>query len=100
MIEHLRETLDEPAHPNITYSLERYTMSGNGAATASGTITISGVTQPIEFDVTLAESPDGVRTEGETQIDLTDFSIAPPELWRGLLKVGKMVRVQFTATLK
>ena len=55
---------------------------------------------PIEFDVTLVESPDGVRTEGETQIDLTDFSIAPPELWRGLLKVGKMVRVQFTATLQ
>ena len=100
MIEHLREALDEPAHPDIIYSLERYTMSGSGAATAAGTITISGVTKPIEFDVTVVESPDGVRTEGETQIDLTDFSIAPPELWRGLLKVGKMVRVQFAATLK
>ncbi len=100
MIEHLRATLDEPAHPDITYTLERYTMTGSATATAAGTITISGVTKPIEFDVTLVESPDGVRTEGETQIDLTDFSIAPPELWRGLLKVGKMVRVQFAVTLK
>ena len=100
MIEHLRETLDEPAHPNITYTLERYTMTGRDSATATGTIAIAGVTQPIECDVRLVESPDGVRTEGETQIDLTDFSGAPPELWRGLLKVGKMVRVQFTAVLQ
>ena len=54
----------------------------------------------VEFDVRLVESPDGVRTEGETQIDLTDFSVAPPKLWRGLLKVGKVVRVQFDAVLR
>ena len=55
---------------------------------------------PVEFDVRLVESPDGVRTEGETQIELTDFSVTPPELWRGLLKVGKIVRVQFDAVLR
>ena len=75
-------------------------MTGNDTATATGTLTIAGVTQPIEFDVRLVESPDGVRTEGEPQIDLTDFSVAPPELWRGLLKVGKVVRVQFDAVLR
>ena len=31
------------------------------------------VSTPVEFDVRLVESPDGVRTEGEPQIDLTDF---------------------------
>ena len=35
-----------------------------------------------------------------SQIDLTDFSVAPPKLWRGLLKVGKVVRVQFDAVLR
>ena len=78
----------------------RESLTGNDTATATGTITIAGVTQPVEFDVRLVESPDGVRTEGETQIDLTDFSVAPPKLWRGLLKVGKVVRVQFDAVLR
>ena len=78
----------------------RESLTGNDTATATGTLTIAGVTQPIEFDVRLVESPDGVRTEGETQIELTDFSVTPPELWRGLLKVGKVVRVQFDAVLR
>ncbi len=100
MVEHLRETLKEPAHPKIIFQLERYTMTGNNMATTTGTITIAGVTKPIELDVRLASSPDGVRSEGETQIDMTDFSITPPELWLGMLKVGKVVRVQFDAVLR
>ena len=100
MVEHLRETLNEPAHPEITYRLDEYTMTGSDTATATGTIMIAGVRRPIEFDVTLVSSSDGVRTAGETEIDLTDFSIAPPELWRGMLKVGKVVRIQFDAVLQ
>ena len=100
MVEHLRETLDEPAHPEIICQLERYTMTGNNMATTTGTITIAGVTRPIEFDVRLVSSPDGVRSEGETLIDMTDFSITPPQLSLGMLKVGKVVRVQFDALLR
>ncbi len=99
MVEHLREALKEPEHPEITYQLERYTMTGNNAATTTGEMTIAGVTKPIEFDVRPLSSPDGMRSEGETQIDMTDFSITPPDLWLGMLKVGKVVRVQFDAPL-
>ena len=100
MIEHLRETLDEPRHPEIMYQLQSYTMTGNNAGTATGEITISGVTKPIEFAVTLRSSGGGVRAEGEAQIDMTDFEVAPPELWLGMLKVGKDVRIEFDAVLK
>lgn len=100
MVEHLRATLDEPAHPEIIFQLERYTMTGNNMATTTGTITIAGMTKPIAFNVRLVSSPDGVRSEGETLIDMTDFSITPPQLWRGMLKVGKVVRVQFDALLQ
>jgi hypothetical protein len=40
-----------------------------------------------------------VRTVGETSIDMTQFSVAPPVIWQGLLKVGKDVRIRFDAVL-
>ena len=99
MIEHLREALNEPAHPEIVYQLENYTLTGDDTATAKGTITITGVTKPIEFDVKLVPSPQGIRGEGEATIDMTDFGVAPPNVWLGMLRVGKQVRVQFDALL-
>ncbi len=99
MREHLREALDEPAHPEIVYQLEQYTLTGNNTAQTSGTITISGVTRPIAFDVQLTPSAQGVRSVGDTTINMTDFNITPPSLWLGMLNVGELVRVRFEAVL-
>lgn len=100
MIEHLRETLNEPAHPEIVYQLQNYTLTGDDTVTVKGTITVTGVTKPIEFDVTLAPSPQGMRTQGEATIDMTEFGVTPPNVWLGMLKVGKQVRVRFDAVLQ
>ncbi len=99
MRQHLREALNEPAHPEIVYQLEQYTLTGNDTAQTKGTITIAGVTRPIEFDVRLTPSSQGVRSVGETTINMTDFNITPPSLWLGMLNVGEMVRVRFEAVL-
>ena len=99
MREHLREALKEKTYPQIVYQLVQYTMTGPGAARATGKMTITGVTKPIDFDVKLVASPQGVRTVGETSIDMTQFNVAPPVIWQGLLKVGKDVRIRFDAVL-
>ncbi len=99
MREHLREALNEPTHPEIVYQLEQYTLTGNNTAQTTGTITIAGVTRPIQFDVRLTPSSQGMRSVGETTIDMTEFNITPPSLWLGMLNVGKIVRVRFEAVL-
>lgn len=99
MLEHLRETLNEKAYPEIVYVLTRYTLTGADTVQATGTLTITGVTKPIDLTVRLSASPGGLRTAGETTIDLTQFSIAPPVIFDGLLKVGKDVRIRFDALL-
>lgn len=99
MVEHLREVFQEKADSEIVYRLEQYKLTDDETAKATGTLTIDGVTNPIELDVTLVPSPQGLRTEGETIIDMTQFNMTPPVLWLGMLKVGKDVRVRFDATL-
>lgn len=99
MKEHLREALKEKAFPEIVYQLLQYTLTGNDTAKAAGKITITGVTRPIDLDIRLVPLPQGVRTVGETSIDMTQFKVTPPILWLGGLKVGKDVRIRFDAVL-
>ncbi|MBI3491162.1 MAG: YceI family protein [Acidobacteria bacterium] len=99
MVEHLRDALNEKTYPEIVYQMTEYTLTGADTAQANGKLTITGVTKPIRLDVKLSPSSNGVRSVGETSIDLTQFSIVPPVIWQGLLKVGKDVRIRFDALL-
>jgi hypothetical protein len=99
MVAHLRDAFQHEAESAIVYRLERYELTGEKTATATGTMTIDGVTKPIDLEVTFASSPQGLRTEGTTIIDMTQFNVTPPEVWLGLLKVGKDVQVTFEAIL-
>jgi hypothetical protein len=100
MVEHLRDALNEKTYAEIVYRMTEYTMTGADTAQASGTLTITSVTKPISLTVRLSPSANGVRSVGETSIDLTQFSVTPPVIWQGLLKVGKDVRIRFDAILQ
>jgi hypothetical protein len=97
---HLREALKEKTYPQIAYRMKQYTMAGSGAAKVTGSLTIAGVTRPVSFDVKLTPSANGVRSQGETNIDMTQFGVTPPKVLLGQLIVGKMVRVKFDAMLQ
>ena len=99
MIEHMREAMEEPAHPEITYRLEQYRFTSEDTAVATGNITIHGVTKPVSFQIEIERSADGVRGVGRTDLKLSDFGVTPPSLWGGMLNVGDDVEVQFEAPL-
>lgn len=99
MIEHLRDVFPRKAESTIEYRLEHYELTGPEAANATGTLAIDGVTRPMDLEVTLTPSPQGLRTAGTTTIDMTQFDVTPPTVWLGMLKVGKDVKVTFEAIL-
>lgn len=99
MVEHLREAMEEPRHPEIVYELESYRFTSDDSAVASGTLAIHGMTRPVTFEIQLVETPDGVRGVGQTSISMSEFGITPPSLWRGMLNVGDIVDVKFEAPL-
>jgi polyisoprenoid-binding protein YceI len=94
MTQHLLETMKADKFPEIVYRLERYEATG-GQIQATGTMTITGVTQPIRFPVALKESAQGVQVEGNTSLDMTKYGVQPPVVMLGMLKVGPQIRIEF-----
>lgn len=94
MTQHLLEAMKADKFSEIVYRLEKYEVAG-GQAQATGTMTITGVAQPISFPVTLKASAPGVQVEGNTRLDMTKFGIEPPVVMLGLLKVGPQIRIEF-----
>jgi polyisoprenoid-binding protein YceI len=94
MTQHLLEAMKADKFSEIVYRLEKYEVTG-GQVQATGTLTITGVTQPVIVPVALKASAQGVQIEGSTRLDMTKFGVEPPVVMLGLLKVGPQIRIEF-----
>jgi len=94
MTQHLLEAMKADKFSEIVYRLEKYEMQG-GQAQATGTLTITGVTQPISLPIVLKTSDQGVQIEGNTRLDMTKFGVDPPVVMLGLMRVGPQIRIEF-----
>jgi len=94
MTQHLMEAMKADKFSEIVYRLEKYEVTG-GQVQATGTLTITGATQPVTVPVALKASAQGVQIEGSTRLDMTKFGVEPPVVMLGLLKVGPQIRIEF-----
>jgi polyisoprenoid-binding protein YceI len=94
MTQHLLEAMKADKFAEIVYRLEKYEVAG-AQAQATGTMTITGVSQPVTFPIGLKASPQGVQVEGNTRLDMTKFGVEPPVVMLGMLKVGPQIRIEF-----
>jgi polyisoprenoid-binding protein YceI len=94
MIQHLREAMKADKFPEVVFTLEKYDVAG-AQAQATGRMTITGNSQPINFPVTLKPGSSGVEIDGSTRLDMTTYGVEPPVVMLGLLKVNPLVRIQF-----
>lgn len=98
MTQHLNEAMQSEKFPEIVYRLEKYEMAG-GQPQATGTMTVTGVSQPVTFPLTLTPAGQGVQVEGTTRIDFATFKLEPPTVFLGMLKVGPQVRIAFKGSI-
>jgi polyisoprenoid-binding protein YceI len=98
MTQHLNEAMHADKFPEIVYRLEKYDMVG-GQPQASGTMTVTGVSAPVTFPLTLTAAGQGVQVEGNTRVDFAAFKLEPPTVFLGMLKVGPQVRITFKGAI-
>ena len=98
MTQHLNETMKSGEFPEIVYRLEKYAVAG-AQAQATGTMTITGVSKPVNMPVTLTSSDKGVLVEGNTRLEFATFNLEPPAVFLGMLKVGPQIRISFKGTI-
>lgn len=98
MIEHLLEALRVDEFPEITFRLEGYEASGQGAVT-TGTLTILDATHEVSLPLSLTPSGSGVQIEGELALDMTAYGVEPPVVMLGLMRVRPRIRIQFSGII-
>ena len=98
MTEHLLEAMKPTEFAEITFRLESYEASGQGAE-ASGALTIRDVTQAVSFPIALTAAGAGVEIAGELRLDMTAYGVEPPVVMLGLLRVRPQIRIEFEGLL-
>jgi hypothetical protein len=98
MREHLLEAMRATEFPEITFQLQGYEASNQGAV-ATGSLTILDATQAVSLPVSLTPAGSGVQIEGALPLDMTTYGVEPPVVMLGLLRVRPQIRIEFSGTL-
>ena len=98
MREHLLEAMRAGEFPEITFRLESYQPSPQGAV-ATGSLTILAATNPVTFPIFLTPSGSGVQIAGELPLDMTTYGVQPPVVMGGLLRVRPQIRIALSGTV-
>lgn len=96
------KALKSDSHPTITFTLTSplQVSPGGTTITASGNLTIAGVSRGVTIHAKINSSPNSnISIEGSVPLKMTDFGIDPPTALFGALKVGNDVTIQFKTNL-
>ncbi|MEK6478258.1 YceI family protein [Catalinimonas sp. 4WD22] len=94
------EALHEDDYPNIQFTLKEIQNAGQGKITASGNLSIAGVTKPVtlsaDYDL---NNPAQISLEGSHSFKMTEFGIEPPTAVFGTIKTGDEITIAYTLQL-
>ena len=92
------DALNKKKHPNIIFVLSGICDITTNTLTATGELTVSGVSKTIQMDVEYEILPDGsILFKGSQAITMTDYDVDPPKAMFGAIKAGADVDVIFDA---
>jgi polyisoprenoid-binding protein YceI len=95
------EAFNVEKNPFITFTLTGKKLNqAKSALEVSGTLTMAGVTRPIELNLAYVILPDGeLQIKGSKKLVMSDFRMEPPTAMMGTIKVGDEVEVVFEMVL-
>jgi hypothetical protein len=104
MSRHLHDVLGAARHASIDFRLASYEVDLRTAppvARIAGVVTIAGVQRPVTTTATVREDSLGfLHVQGTYLIRPTEFGIAPPRRFGGLLRVRDRAAVHFDIALE
>lgn len=91
------KALKTKQYPKISYTLKSIKRGQGDAWSATGDMTIAGVTKPLTMSVTAKKQGEVYEFTGSVPFKLTDFKIDPPTAMLGTVKTGNEVKITFSA---
>ncbi len=103
MNDHMKKALKVSDNPAIEFKLASYDIARGTdgvTGTLNGTLTLGGVTKTIAIPATGKSEAGALRVDGTYELKMTDYSLTPPSLMFGRIKVRDQVTVKFDLLLK
>jgi polyisoprenoid-binding protein YceI len=98
------QVLDVQRHPTITFQSRQVSVEKQSAdqmaLRITGDLTLHGVTRPLDVPVTVELTADGLRANGKTTVQQSQFGIRPVTAGAGTVRVKDEVDVVFSVTAK
>lgn len=90
------EALSEKNHKEIVFSAQQIDEIKDGFISATGDLTIAGVTKSVDLNAAYEVLPDGsFMITGAYSMEMTSFNIEPPTAMLGTIKSGNSIEVKF-----
>lgn len=96
--EHMQESLKFDKFPEIQLKLSNFSFTkgeDKNTVKAVGTLTVAGVSKPIELNASLKVDGDNLKIAGIKKILMSEFGITPPTMMMGALKTADEVEISF-----
>jgi polyisoprenoid-binding protein YceI len=104
MNEHMRKALKAKEFPTVVFRAASYDLTRTNESvgvTLNGTLTLGGVEKPITVNAQAKPGADGTLiVSGTREVRMTEFSLKPPTLMLGTMKVDEKITVGFEVVLK
>jgi polyisoprenoid-binding protein YceI len=104
MNEHMRKALKAKEFPTVVFRASSYDLarvSDTVNVTLNGSLTLGGVEKPIMVNAQAKPGADGALViSGTREVRMTEFSLKPPTLMLGTMKVDEKITVGFEIVLK
>jgi polyisoprenoid-binding protein YceI len=88
---HMLKTVDAERFPTIRFDLAG-TTGDTGQVRLKGTLTLHGVSQPVEWPAVVHRGPDSVTVAADFPVDMRDYGIKPPVKFV-IARMGPVVQV-------
>ena len=98
--EHIRDSLNADAHPEIRFHLRSIRHGPEDATgfirlSADGMLTVAGVDREVTLTIKVLRAGSSLLVDGSTDLLMTDFGVRPPRGLLGLLKTDPLIHVRF-----
>jgi polyisoprenoid-binding protein YceI len=97
--------VDTASHPTATFALTKPIALGSIpaagttiSATATGNLTVHGVTKPVTVPIKATRSGDSIKVQGAISVTFADYGVQAPNIG-GFVKVDPTGEVEFLLTL-
>lgn len=93
--DHMYEAMKTEKFQTIEMKLDKFELNSLESATAAGSLTVAGVSKPIELKLKISIEGEKIRIRGTKNLLMTDFGIEPPKMMMGTLKTKNEIEIDF-----